>query len=31
MNRKLILAPILGLGLAPSLALAQGANTAAAT
>ena len=31
MNRKLILAPILGVGLAPSLALAQGADAAGAT
>ena len=31
MNRKLILAPFLGVGLAPSLALAQGANAAGAT
>jgi len=31
MNRKLILAPILGIGLAPSLALAQGANAVGAT
>jgi len=31
MNRKLILAPILGVGLAPSLALAQGANAVGGT
>src|SRR5208337_2728056 len=31
MNRKLILAPFLGVGLAPSLALAQGANAAGGT